>query len=436
MVFSALIAATILAATPMSSPSAKAVDEVRAAETAFAKAFADRDKAAFFAFVADDATFLSGLGAAHGKQQVIERWSRFFEGPEAPFSWGPERVEVSADGTLGLSIGPVYDPKGNHAANYVSTWRKEANGQWKVVFDGGGGGPANLPESVVPLEEGFVKTPDGLKLYYRKIGAGPVKLIVPLDLYLFDQMKQFADIATVVTYDLRNRGRSDRGQPGSLQDDVKDLEAVREHVKFDKFVPVGFSYLGKMVIMYAAAHPDRVQRVVQIGPLANKRIELPIANDFGAPESVIDAWKAVQSPEEQAKKPKEACLALGNLMSYYMVGNPKNAVKLDSNAICAHENEWPVHVNKHFQSLMASTPGVMTDEEIKKVSMPVLTIHGTKDRQAAYEGGVKWVKELPDARLVTVEGAAHASWLDNPALVFGSIRAFLRNQWPLTAVKK
>jgi pimeloyl-ACP methyl ester carboxylesterase/ketosteroid isomerase-like protein len=422
-----LLAALSIAAAPVPN----AVDEVRKAETAFAKAFADRDRTAFFAFVADDATFLSALGALRGKQAVVERWSPFFEGPEAPFSWTPERVEVSADGTVGLSIGPVYDAKGKQTANYISTWRKGPDGQWKVVFDGGGGGPANLPETIVPFEEGFVKTADGLKLYYRKIGRGPVKMIVPLDAYLFDQMKQFADVATVVTYDLRNRGRSEGSKDATIFDDVRDLEAVREQMKFDKFVPVGFSYLGKMVVMYAAEHPDRVSRAVQIGPLANKRIEMPIATDFGAPEAVIDAWRASQAPEAPQK---EACIAQGNLMAYYMVGNPKNAAKMDSAAICAYENEWPVKLNAHFASLMKGG-GELTADQIAKITMPVLTIHGTKDRQAAYEGGVKWAKELPDARLVTVEGAAHASWLDNPALVFGSIRHFLRGEWPLTAQK-
>jgi hypothetical protein len=37
------------------------VDEVRRAEVAFAKAFADRDQAKFFSFVLDDASFLGGL---------------------------------------------------------------------------------------------------------------------------------------------------------------------------------------------------------------------------------------------------------------------------------------------------------------------------------------------------------------------------------------
>jgi pimeloyl-ACP methyl ester carboxylesterase len=72
---------------------------------------------------------------------------------------------------------------------------------------------------------------------------------------------------------------------------------------------------------------------------------------------------------------------------------------------------------------------------LAKITMPVLVIHGTKDRNAPYGGGREWAMSLPDARLVTVEGAAHVSWADDPIAVFGSIREFLRGNWPLTAEK-
>src|SRR6059058_561339 len=82
------------------------IDDVRHTEVAFAKAFADRDQAKFFSFVLDDASFLGGLRTLAGKKQIVERWSRFFGSPIAPFSWAPERVVVS--GNTGLSTGPVY----------------------------------------------------------------------------------------------------------------------------------------------------------------------------------------------------------------------------------------------------------------------------------------------------------------------------------------
>lgn len=405
-----------------------AVEQVRDAEIAFAKAFADRDKAAFFAMVADDATFLSFGTTSIGKQKVIESWSRYFERPAAPFSWTPDRVSISADGKLGLSTGPVYGADGSHGGDYISTWRRDASGNWKIVFDSNGPGPAPLPEHALKIEEGFVTTADGVKLFYRKLGRGPVTAIVPLDYALFDQFKQFSNLATIITYDLRNRGRSTGGlKEMTVEHDVRDLEAVRAHFKLEKFVPIGFSYLGKMVMMYAAAHPDRVARVIQLAPLGNRAIELPMARDFGAPQSVITAWQAT----EKSGPPKEACLAFATLMSYYMAGNPKNAARFDVAGACAHENEYPANVNAHFASLMKTAPVPLTPEQLAKITVPVLTIHGMKDRQAAYEGGVAWVKALPNARLVTLEGAAHAVWLDGPAAMGAAIRAFLRGDWPV-----
>jgi ketosteroid isomerase-like protein len=113
-------------------------DEVRAAETAFAKAFADRDAAKFFSFVAADATFFGGRNALKGKEAVVKAWSRFFESKEAPFAWHPETVAVNGAGTVGLSSGPVSDPKGEVFSTYSSVWIKQADGSWKVTFDGPG----------------------------------------------------------------------------------------------------------------------------------------------------------------------------------------------------------------------------------------------------------------------------------------------------------
>lgn len=113
-------------------------DQVKAAETAFAAAFRDRDKGRFFAMVAEDAVFLGPQKTLRGRAQVTETWSRFFADPSPPFSWRPERVEVSADGSLGLSTGPVLDPSGTVVGSFSSVWRRQPDGSWKVAFDGPG----------------------------------------------------------------------------------------------------------------------------------------------------------------------------------------------------------------------------------------------------------------------------------------------------------
>lgn len=110
--------------------------EVRQAETAFAKAFADRDAAKFATFVADDAKFMSAKRTLSGKAEVMAVWSESMKNPQ--FSWRPERVTTNAAGDLGLSTGPVFDANGKHILDYVSTWQKQKDGTWKVVFDGPG----------------------------------------------------------------------------------------------------------------------------------------------------------------------------------------------------------------------------------------------------------------------------------------------------------
>jgi pimeloyl-ACP methyl ester carboxylesterase len=62
--------------------------------------------------------------------------------------------------------------------------------------------------------------------------------------------------------------------------------------------------------------------------------------------------------------------------------------------------------------------------DVAALRVPVLTIHGTKDRNAPYGAGKEWAEALPSARLLTAEGAAHQAWVDRPELLV-AIREFL-----------
>jgi len=120
-------------------------EEVRATEIAFAKAFAERDAKKFFSYLADDAQFLGQRKIMHGKQEVIAVWSEFFKPAVAPFRWQPERVVTNAAGDLGFSSGPVFDESGAQTGTFTSTWARQPDGSWKILFDGGSGCPRNKP---------------------------------------------------------------------------------------------------------------------------------------------------------------------------------------------------------------------------------------------------------------------------------------------------
>jgi ketosteroid isomerase-like protein len=113
--------------------------QVADTERAFARTMADRDYAAFTSFLSDETIFFPGDNAVplRGKERVAQSWKRFYEKPEAPFSWEPDWVEVLDSATLALSSGPVHDAKHKLIGRFTSIWRQEAPGVWRIVFDKG-----------------------------------------------------------------------------------------------------------------------------------------------------------------------------------------------------------------------------------------------------------------------------------------------------------
>jgi ketosteroid isomerase-like protein len=145
----AAMALALLAGCATTAPAPAASNEalaaqVRATEYAFAKTMADRDHAAFVSFLSDETVFFSPK-AMHGKKAVGDAWARFYQGPKAPFSWQPAEVEVLASGNLAISSGPVLDPDGKPFAQFMSIWRQESPGVWKIIFDKGCNCPPRQP---------------------------------------------------------------------------------------------------------------------------------------------------------------------------------------------------------------------------------------------------------------------------------------------------
>lgn len=286
-------------------------------------------------------------------------------------------------------------------------------------------------------------TGNGTRLFYEKVGSGKQHIVVPLHMFLFEDFKHLAKGRTFIFYDVRNRGRSDSISDGAkltIHHDVEDLEMLRKHFGIDKMTLIGESYVGLMVVMYAMKYPQHVERLIQIGPVPLK---------YGTkypPELTANDQPPVPDPAEVKKidelyekgfhrtDPEEFCKRDWEVTKFGLVGDPRNVAKLRSP--CHLPNEWPVHLYRHFASHFVSVQKLeISREEVSKVMVPVLTIHGTKDRNAPYGSGREWAALLPNARLLTVRGGAHFPWIDDPKLVFDSIRVFLSGSFPGKAEK-
>lgn len=306
---------------------------------------------------------------------------------------------------------------------------------------GAGGGSVTR---AVPEIQGQVVTDDGTRLFFRKVGDGPEVVVLPADLFLHPALRAIGEGRTLVFYDMRNRGRSDSVSAErelSIERDVRDLENLRVQLGLDRFDLVGWSYLGLMVAMYALEHPERVDRIVQIGPV-------PIRFDTRYPEGLgpadylaamdsagVAELRRLQAEGFAASNPREYCEREWAVTRFTLVGDPAHVDRVPP-APCAMPNEWPVNFRRHLERHFASVQRLdLPKERFTALASPVLVIHGTLDRNAAYGAGREWAMTLPEARLLTVEKAAHCPWADEPDLVFSAIRTFLDGDWPAGAEK-
>jgi proline iminopeptidase len=293
----------------------------------------------------------------------------------------------------------------------------------------------------VAASEGYITTEDGVRLFFQTVGSGSSTVIIPNGIYLIDDFKLFADGRTLIFYDVRNRGRSDTiHDPLKLArgilSDIDDMETVRRHFGMEKIDLIGHSYVGLMVGLYAMKHPAHVNRVVQIGPMqpyADKQYPAHLKYADATTGEVFSTLGHMQK-EGLTGSPEEICRKVSAVLARLCVVNPADAYKIDWGR-CDLPNEsgfmryWMGSLIPSIQKLRFPA------EEIAKMEAPVLIVHGDKDRNAAYGGGRDWAMLWPNARLVTVENAAHAPWIEDAEGVLGSIQTFLDGAWPEMARK-
>lgn len=294
------------------------------------------------------------------------------------------------------------------------------------------------------LEDGYIPTADGTRLFYQKIGKSKKVIILPGRLFAFEDFKQLADGWTLISYDMRGRGRSDaipdekKSQMLSIRHDVEDVETVRRYFGVEKFNLIGYSYLGLMSVMYAMDYPKRVERIVQLGPVPLKFGTSYPANltntdnleDIGAKAEEIANVRKLSAEGYDKTNPQDYCEKFWSVTRFRLVGNPANVEKLGESQ-CDMPNEYPVNLFKHFDYSFASVQKLdIPKENLREIKIPVLTIHGTKDRNAPYGAGREWALLLPNARLLTIENAAHQSFAEYPDVVFPAVRQFLKGRFP------
>src|SRR5262249_39054302 len=147
-----------------------------------------------------------------------------------------------------------------------------------------------------------------------------------------------------------------------------------------------------------------VRRIVQIGPLGpdpGKQYPPEVSN---VDATLRDALARLVDLERErpSLSPEEWCRKFWSVIRLIYVTDPADAYRTDGWSRCHEANE------RNFMSVLTQfiMPSIgrlhLTPGDFAGLSTPALVVHGTKDRSAAYGGGIDWARTLPNARVLTV----------------------------------
>lgn len=282
--------------------------------------------------------------------------------------------------------------------------------------------------------EGYVATRDGTQIYYEIAGSGARTVVVSGGYMLREGLDPLTERARVLFYDARGRGRSDAadGARISLQHQVDDLSDLLEALGLERVVLLGYSGMGKELFAFAAQHPQRVERLLQVAPVP------PYSGEFM--EQIMNTRYAradAQALAELREKrnagfwkndPAAYCRAEAAVTNVMTFADAANAGAYPD--VCVWPNEWPTTLVHYLNALLPSIEAYDAREDLHKAPSPRLVIYGVEDAIPAAARRA-WVKGT-DACLVEIPGAAHWPFVEAPAEFFAAAYAFVSGE-PVTA---
>lgn len=101
-------------------------------------------KAAFIAYATADAiSFGGGAGMNQGREAIGAAFDEFPSG--AVLAWWPVAGAIAESGDLGCTVGEATIQSLHQYSKYLTIWKRQPDGSWKFVADGGNARPAPAP---------------------------------------------------------------------------------------------------------------------------------------------------------------------------------------------------------------------------------------------------------------------------------------------------
>ena len=271
----------------------------------------------------------------------------------------------------------------------------------------------------------MITTPDGVEIFYKDWGSGQPIVFShgwPLSADDWDTQMLFFLLHgyRVVAHDRRGHGRSAQTSDGHDMDHyADDLAALTAHLDLRDAIHVGHSTGGGEVVRYLSRHGEsRVAKAVLISAVPPLMVKTE-ANPGGLPKDVFDGFPT-QVAEHRSDFYRE--LAAGPFYGFNRPGAKASEAIID--------NWWRQGMmggaKAHYDGIVAFS---QTDfsEDLKKISVPVLVMHGDDDQIVPYaDAGPLSAKLVQHGTLKTYSGFPHGMPTTQADTINADLLAFLR----------
>ena len=260
-----------------------------------------------------------------------------------------------------------------------------------------------------PRAQGFASSSDGTRIAWYRHGQGDRTILFVPTWNIVDarvsghQVAMLAPLATVITYDPRGAGASDRPRQGyDFPRHAADALAVLDANDIGRASLVTVSRSVNVAALLATDDPDRVERLAALAPY----VEFEIDPSWPDPDE-LDAWRSdwpgfVEPFMRQVFTEPDSADVIAEVTAIGLEATPGVIVTQE------YELDW-----QRPAGLLSS------------VSCPTLVIHGESDATTPVSLVRRIVGAIPDARLELIAGGGHRPDIRTPELVNPLLKAFL-----------
>jgi pimeloyl-ACP methyl ester carboxylesterase len=290
---------------------------------------------------------------------------------------------------------------------------------------------------------------NGIRLHYLDWGGtGPALIFLTgmgSSAYIFNKFApRFTDKFHVLA--LTRRGHGDSDDPGTGYDAdtlVEDIRQFMDRLQVDKAILAGHSLAGVELTHFAATHPARVEKLIYLDALDDRRGEPAISEQNPLRNVEIKREQSLpRTFEEYIAMVKRDIPEFAEIWSELWEQEFSHGVKV---------NEEGVYVDRMPESVEKMIVENLIIGYIPKrveARIPILAFYGlrkrklskdyTEEQKAAYEQFHREVREpffksvvaefqnrFPHAKIVVIPGGHHYCYIAHEELVYDEMRKFL-----------